>query len=309
VFVSVCLLLAFRRAQADSLAGVERLLAAGEFRTAVAALKATPAPASSTARWHLLASKAYDGAGDPASAVHEAQEAIRLDPHNEGAHLQLAQVFLTRHTPLPAYEILSDALTLFPDSVLIRLGMGLALQDLQRYDEAARVLQECLRRKPDFPVAFDALATVYLDASRYDDLLSLSADYLRRKPDDYRGYYYLAATRTALGQDLSRTELMVEKAIQRNPKFAASYALLGKVRLKAGRAGDAIDPLMQAIQLRPNYSPAWLSLGNAYRKLGREEEAARAFAELRRLKEEERRPVYELQYHRGPAAAPTPAQK
>ncbi|MGH9663247.1 MAG: hypothetical protein ACRD9L_02345, partial [Bryobacteraceae bacterium] len=60
---------------------IEQQIAAGEFRAALAALQATPGP-ERNARWHLLASRAWDGIDDPAKAVEEAQAAINLDPRS-----------------------------------------------------------------------------------------------------------------------------------------------------------------------------------------------------------------------------------
>ena len=97
----------------------------------------------------LLASKAEDGLNDAAKAVDEAQQAIDLDPHSEPARLQLAQIFLTRNTPEAAYEIFSEALPLFPDSALIRLGAGLALNQMRRYGDAIPILKDCLKLNPD----------------------------------------------------------------------------------------------------------------------------------------------------------------
>ena len=113
-------------ATAQDFSSPEKLIAAGEYRQALAALE-NISPA--TARRHLLASKALDGLDEPARAVSEAEAGLELDPRNESLHLQLAQIFLSRNTPQAAYEVFSDAQRLFPDSILVQLGKGLALKD------------------------------------------------------------------------------------------------------------------------------------------------------------------------------------
>ncbi len=219
--------------------------------------------------------------------------------------MQLAQIFLSRNTPLPAYEILSDAYRLFPNSALVRLGVGLALKELQRYDEAIQVLTECLRIKPDLGSAFDALGTVYLEANRYDDLLNAATEYALRSPKDFRGYYYLAAAREKLQMDPAGTEALIRRSIEYNSRFAASYALLGKVLMSRDRLEPAAAALEEAIRLRPDYTPAHYYLANVYRKLGRAEQADREFTAVSRLKQEESKPVPRLSYHRGDVAAPS----
>jgi tetratricopeptide (TPR) repeat protein len=288
--------LALLAVTASGFPAVEKLIASGNYRQALAVLEKTQ-PAN--ARWHLLASKIFDGLNDPARAVQEAQRALDLEPGNENHRLQLAQVFLTRNTPLPAYEILSEAQQLFPDSLLIRLGKGLALKELQRYEEAETELLECLRRKPDFGLAFDALATVYIHTIKFGDADRLAAKYISDYPSDFRGYYFRAAARHGLMLESEETETLVRQAIRLKPEFAASHALLGKILLENGQTEDAVASLQEAIRLRPDYSPAHYHLANAYRRIGRHADAAREFQVVRDLKENERQPVLSLRYHRG----------
>lgn len=282
-------------AQPD-LPAVEKMLAAGQYRQALEVLKKAPVAG---ARWHLLASKAYDGLDDPARAVEEAQAALDLDPRQEAHHLQLAQIFLSRNTPQPALEILTDAQQLFPDSLLVRLGKGLALKELLRYEEAEEELAECLRRQPDFGLAFDALGAVYLNTKRFEDGLRAAQSYLRDNPNDFRGYYYLAAARDGLKMETAESERLLAQAIRLRPEFAASHALLGKILLDADRAAEAVPSLEKAIQLRPDYSPAHYHLATAYRKLGRAQDAERSFRVFSELKEKERQPARALRYRRG----------
>lgn len=205
---------------------------------------------------------------------------------------------------MPAYEILSDALAVFPDSAMIRLGLGLALKELQRYDEAVKTLAECLRIDPDLATAFDALGTVYLDDHRYAQLREISTGYIARHPTDFRGYYYLAAAKEKLREDAAQTESIVRRSIQYNSRFAASHALLGRILMLQGRLQPAIGALEEAIRLRPDFTPAHYYLANAYKQAGRADDSHREFAEVSRLKQVESRPVPTLRYHRGNPEAP-----
>jgi tetratricopeptide (TPR) repeat protein len=283
---------------AADLTGVERDLTAQRYRPALSRLQEIP-PDARTASWYLLSSRAYDGLNDAPKAVEFAETAIRLDPVSEPAYLHLAQIFLTRNTPEAAAEILSDAAALFPRSPLIRLGLGLALKDLRRYDEAAVALRAALGIKPDLGTAFDALGTVYLDAGQYAVMSDAAAKYIERNPRDYRGYYYLAAGKLKLGTGDEEPERLLQRSIGLNPLFAASHALLGKILLDAGQVVPAIQELERAIQLRPDYTPAHLSLSSAYSQAGRKEDARREAAELARLNDEQSKPAPHLRYHRG----------
>ena len=279
----------------DPLIPIEKLIAAGRYREALDSLAIAPM----SARRHVLASKAYDGLNDAARAVEQAEAALALDPRMEAAHLQLGQIFLGHNTPAAALEIYAEALTLLPESLLLRLGKGLALKELARYDEAEAELRECLRRKPDFSLVFDALATVCLQAKRHEELQRLAADYRLKQPADFRGPFFAAAALEGLRAERERIEALLAESIRLKADFAAAHALLGKVRLQSGDPAAAIPALEQAMRLRPDYGPAALHLAQAYQKAGREADAARAFERVRQLKELERAPKPSLLYHRG----------
>lgn len=283
---------------------IESRLNAGDFSGALAALDSLPAQ-NRNARWHLLASKAEDGLNDPAKAVAEAQQAVNLDPASEAARLQLAQIFLSRNTPEPAYQILSEAIPAFPNSALIRLGAGLALNQMRRYADAIPILKDCLKLRPDLGPAFDALASAWLNSASYETLLKEAAEYSRAHPEDFRGFYYEASARVELALDAASAEALLRRSIQLNPNFAAAHALLGRVLVERNRTEAAIPELQEAIRLRPGYAPAHLYLANAWRKLGKADLAREESETIAKLNEEESRPVPHLLYHRGNRPAQT----
>lgn len=274
---------------------VERALAAGNYEAAQKLLQSLP---SGSAKWHLLASRTYDGLKDPARAVSEAQQAISIDPVNLSAFLQLGQVFLGHNTPAPAAEIFGKALEIKPDSLLAHLGRGLALKGIQQFDAAEKELSWCLEHDPRSAVAFDSLATLYLEASDYEKLAAAAQKYIDSNPSDYRGYYYLAATKEHDKSDLHSAEQLLRTALRLNPDFAASHALLGKVLVALGRAEEAIGSLQRAVQLRSDYIPAHLSLANAYTKLGRKSDARGELEIIRELNDKQTSQPG-LLYHRG----------
>lgn len=272
---------------------VERLVARGDYGAAQFQLARLP---KDSARWQVLSSKIADGLNDPVAAVAAAEAALQLEPRNESAHVQLGSIFLSRNTPEAALEIFSEAQVLLPESLLVRLGRGLALKELQRWDEAEADLTRCL---PNL-LAFDALATTLLQRGRLADASRLAQRFIEAAPQDYRGWYFAAAAQESF--DEPGFEVNVRRSIALGPKFAASRALLGKWLLKHDRVTEAAVELEQAARWRPDLVQAHLQLAQAYRRLGRTDDAARQFSIVSDLKEKEKAPRQRLLFHRGASA-------
>lgn len=293
----VAVLALFAQAPADPFRSIEKLIAAGEYRNALATLEKQP----DTFERHLLASKAHDGLNDPAHAVAEAEAALQFQPRSEAAHLQLGQIFLSRNTPQAALDIFTEALSYHPGSYLLHAGRGLALKDLTLYEDAEKELTQCLKRKPAFGICFDGLATVYLHTKRFADLAEISARHQQAAPGDYRGPYFAAVAANALNAAPSEVRKSLERSIKINPNFAASHALLGRLHLRNNELAAAIQSLETAARLRPDYPPALLNLAQAYKRANRDADANRAFEMLRQANERERQGKPALIFHRGKA--------
>ena len=276
--------------------GVERLVARGDYPAAQLQLGTLP---KNSARWHVLSSKIAEGLNDPGAAVTAAEAALQLEPRNESAHVQLGSIFLSHNTPDAALEVFTEAQALLPQSLLIRLGRGLTLKELQRWDAAETELRRCL---PNL-LAFDALATTLMQRGRLADAALLAQKFIKAAPQDYRGWYFAAAAKEAF--DEPGFEVDVRRSIALGPQFAASRALLGKWLLKHDRVAEGTIELEQAARWRPDLVQAHLQLAQAYRRLGRHDDAAREFNIVSDLKEKEKAPRQRLLFHRGASAGRT----
>ena len=272
---------------AGPLADVERLISEGRPQDALAALEAI---SGRTAHWHLVASRVFDQLDQPVRAASEAEAAVNLDPGSEANHLQLGQVLLTNNNPDAARTIFADALNLFPESDLLRLGLGLALNRLQLYEEAEIRFRQVLMRRPNLGIALDGLVEACIQLVRYDQVAQAASDFLKVRPTDYRGYYYSGVAGDKTGRPPLAVENLLRKAIERNATFAPAHALLGKVLLQQNRPEEAALTLEGAVRLRPDYVFGHIHLARAYQSLGRTQDAKRHTMLVRELDEQRREP-------------------
>lgn len=280
-------------AGADTLADVEHLFGMTRYEEALEALERV---SPSGAKWHFLASKIFDQLQQPTRAAEEAHKALQLDPGNEAYHLHLGQVYLTWNNPEAAQKIFGEALRLFPESPILRLANGLALNKIRRFTEAEGEFLTCLELSPALGLALDGLMEAYLSLARYAEIHDTAARYGRDNPKDFRVAYYTALAGDRLNDPAEQLEEPLRRAIALNPSFVPAHALLGKVLLRLDRPEEAALTLEGATRLRWDYRMAYVYLGQAYRRLGRKDEAKRALAVASELAQRASQPQPSLRY-------------
>ena len=231
----------------------------------------------------MLASKAYDGLNDPARAVAEAEAALQLDPRNEaGARAARLSFFSAGIHRWRRWRFSPTRSGCSRKSLVVRLGKGLALKELQRYDEAEKTLAACWPH----PLAFDALATVLVQRDKFEEAKIWRHGSFRRIPQDYRGYYFLAAAKDGLQEKDAREAL--RQSLERKADFAASHALLGKIQLREGELEAAVASFEQAIRYRPDLCRRTCNWRRRTSKLGREAGRAAGVRDCARVEQRRR---------------------
>ncbi len=65
----------------------------------------------------------------------------------------------------------------------------------------------------------------------------------------------------------------LEKLLEKDPRDATGFFMLGKLCLDSGRNEQAADAFEKCTELKPDYSAAWRFAGDCYRKAGQDDRA------------------------------------
>ena len=125
-------------------------------------------------------------------------------------------------------KLWQHALLCAPDNVVARNGLGLAVFNKGRDDEAMDEFRKALKLNPDFPAAHNNLGMVLAKQGRMDEAM-----------DEF------------------------QKAIMLEPNNADAHNNLGSALANKGRIEDAMDEFQQAIKLQPDYAQARNNLSRA----------------------------------------------
>lgn len=210
-------------------------------------------------------------------------------------------------------------------------GLGGALRDQGRLDEAVSCYREAIRIFPGFDIAYGGLGDVCLRQNRIEEAIGHLSEAIRLNPGTPEEHIDLGIALDKSGKGGEAISQMLE-AIKISPDSANAHYNLGRVYANAGRIpeataqfhiairlqpdnaeahynlgvtlasqgnmNDAVAEFGTAIQLKPNYAGAHNNLGSALANLGRIDEAIAQFAEALRLMPDSEEARRNLEYAR-----------
>ena len=196
-------------------------------------------------------------------AIVSLKETIRMAPDNPEVHYWLGM----------AYK-----------------DLGIAKKDSKQYDLAVPEFREAIRLRPDYHVAHTWLGAVLFIQHKYADAAAMLQQALRLKPDDSTAKYLLGFAYVRLGQKANAMQVYREMSANSDPKLVADllaeinkpaaaktvppppgtaeyFLAEGNRHRDAKEYTRAIEQYRKAIALKPDLTGAQLNLGFAYYQL------------------------------------------
>jgi tetratricopeptide (TPR) repeat protein len=222
--------------------------------------------------------------GNPLEAVREYQRAAELEP-SELYLFDWGTELLTHRALQPAAEVFTKSNRLFPKSSRTLIALGVTEYARGSYDRAAEHLQEASDLAPsdETPYLFmgkmlsaeTAPLQETLDRT-LDRTLERLARFQHLMPDNALANYYYAVSLSKVEQSADapdeptsrKVEILLEKAIQIDPKLGAAHLQLGILHAQRGDYARAILAYRKATEVSPELEEAHFRLGQAYRRAG-----------------------------------------
>ena len=215
--------------------------------------------------------------GSYREAAKHLARAAELEPSEENAW-QLSLEFLRHWTFIAAGEELDAALKLYPQSLRLRIGLGIASFGSSNYARASQIFAALLHDDPSN--SFYA-STLGMSCGTESGALPASCELLQKyidaHPDDQATSIHYAHFLLGKQEDeaaLKRGEALLRTVIAQNPSSAEAQFELGKLLEDRGAWAESIPPLQKAMSIRPSYAAAHYRLAIAYAHTGRKQDAA-----------------------------------
>ena len=211
-------------------------------------------PAERNASQLVLLAMAYRQANKPEAAVAAARDAVKLDPADLEARVQLAIVLSQTGKSAEAVDLLKAALKKEPTNPVIAGILGSVLTQSGRNEEALAVFQEILDKFPTDENAVRSarsnLSNIYVNMGNYAKGEKELETLLERNADDPGVNNDLGYLYAEQGKNLEKAETMIRKAVHDEPDNSAFLDSLGWVLFKRGKAREAVAPLEKAVKHR-----------------------------------------------------------
>jgi tetratricopeptide (TPR) repeat protein len=232
-----------------------------------------------TAAAYRLSGDRDERLGDPVAAVHEYEQAARLDPSEENYFAWGSELLLHRAAQ-PASEVFAKGSALHSKSARMLAGLGAALYANGLYDEAARRLCEASDLNP-------ADSAPYLFLGKMEETATAPfpcgeeklARFAREQPANaLANYYYeLSLTKRERVSDnpaeFHHLEKLLEKAVSIDPALGEAYVQLGILYSTQGDLALATQVLKKAIEVNPDLGAAHYRLSLVYERMDEEAKA------------------------------------
>jgi tetratricopeptide (TPR) repeat protein len=162
-----------------------------------------------------------------------------------------------------AVRVYNEAIRRKPGYFDALYGLGWALNEAKRYSEAVSPLTKAIEVEPGSAKALFELGYALRHVKRYDEAVTRFRAALAAKPDYVEALYQIGW----INNDRERYSVAVTeltRAVNARNQYPEAFAELGYSYKKLGRYAEAEVAYKQAITQKPGYSDAHVSLGDLY---------------------------------------------
>jgi len=193
--------------------------------------------------------------GNPAQAIGEIEQSLRLDPHLAEALYMLSVINMYEFYATEDKSYLEHAVDLHnqaseyePDRFTTEAMMGRSLAYLSRFDEGLDHTARLKVTNPSYTQVHGDLAFIYYLKKDYDQAISEEKRFLELNPNSPTGHAWLAMYLLATGKRTEAIEHLSAAEAANDTDYGIEYCL-ASVNAGLGRRGQALHHLEKYVEL------------------------------------------------------------
>ncbi|HLA29171.1 MAG TPA: glycosyltransferase [Syntrophales bacterium] len=186
----------------------------------------------------------------------------RLDenPRDPMAYKGLSDQLLELGLPQEALEIAGRGLTVFPDMPDLHFNRGLAMDRLDRQEEAEKAYLWVLSRQADHLGACHNLGQIYLRRNQFEEVIRLLNPGIEKGLRHPAVFFLIGRAYAAVGDDQGALDNF-ERALELQPTYPDVHCHRAIILLNHKRYNEALKELEIEIDIGGNLVAAYTTLG------------------------------------------------
>jgi len=204
---------------------------------------------------------------------------LKRRPDLKSAALLLAAAYGSLDRFDDAAAILEEQARLAPQDPQVQMAVGLTLRQAKRNDEARQAFEKAGELAPDNLAPLGQLVDLDLLDKHFDAARQRIRRQFQKTPDSPPAHFFEGKILIAEGKwDSAEAEL--QKTLQLDPNFSGAYDLLVQRYLATGKLPQAVSQLRAELSKNPHNSPALMALAMVYEKMNDFSKARDAYEKL-----------------------------
>lgn len=188
--------------------------------------------------FNIILAKIALSSGNTEKAKDYLFKLINKYPESYIGHKTLAEVYEKEEKYSAAVDEYIRATELNNKDIKLNYNIAKLLSKTERSEEAITVLQDILKKKPEYYEATNLLGEVLCINERYKEAINVYMNALRYNPGNYDLYYNLGIVYT-MANDFQRAKEFYQKAAEINSLLYNAKLSIGQIALISGELDEA----------------------------------------------------------------------
>ena len=236
-------------------------------------------------RAHIVMFRETDDLGDIDAAERACAQALNSNPNLDIVHTALGQLHDRKGLYEQAEADFREALRINPQNVTAMMDLADTYRSLQRPDEAIELLRDAIGLQPGNWRAYAALGNFLYRRGEYEAAAEQYEVVIDIDNRNIMGLLGLGASYMLAG-DFNRAAPVFARATDISPD-AVNYSNLGLMHYYLGNHDEAVAAIQTSVEMQPDDQLLWANLGDVLTNAGRTEEAQAAYERAHELAQRE----------------------
>jgi tetratricopeptide (TPR) repeat protein len=243
------------------------LLKAKQPKEAIPLLDAITAEHATDANVLADIASAYESAGEAQLALGVYQKAIAADPTNPDRYLDYTRLLIDLDRYDEATRIVKNGLPLVPDDYPLTIRLGAIAMMQGNRDQAREAFHKAISEHPALALGYVALAQTFMKEGNDQEALRILTEARTIVPRDFALEYVFGLVSFQLGLQQQAMDAL-KAAKEMGPTVVEPHFQLGLLYMKMQQWKGAEEEFEQVLKLDPRNAATYYQLSRTYQRLG-----------------------------------------